>query len=131
MNDHFLGPLRLDFGDWGPNIGRIAVTLADMWWITNSLSLPVLIPAVTMSDGASVPRPLWWFLPPWGDPSTWAAILHDYLCQRIETGVPVPGCETRLACDWQFYLALRASGINWASAGIAWVGVRIGGLFGA
>lgn len=122
---HFTGRLQLDFGDWG-NAGRIAILLDDVTWRcdTPGAELTVTIPVGTMSDGASVPQFLWWFMPPWGDRSTFAAIAHDFLMDAVLDGHPVVGAEKRSLCDRQFYLALRCLGVPLWRARLAWLGVR-------
>lgn len=120
----FTGSLQLDFGDW-QHAGRIAITLTQVTWDNGDLN--ATIPAGYMSDGASVPRWLWWFLPPWGDRSTFAALLHDYLLDRLQgfiPGGPVQGAETRAKCDAQFLAALLALKVEWWRAYPAWAGVR-------
>jgi hypothetical protein len=120
----FTGRLQLDFGDW-QEAGRIAITLGAVGWQHGGIY--ALIPASYMSDGASVPRWLWWFLPPWGDRATFAALLHDYLLDRLQgflPGGPVQGCETRKLCDRQFLLACLALGVPAWKAYLAWAGVR-------
>lgn len=122
----FTGSLRVEFGDFGTEYGRYAWTLSPIFW--HSGDLLVVIPAQTITDGASVPRLLWWFLPPWGDEATLPAVLHDYLCEQLDKGVPVPGCETRAKCDWQFYLGLKARGVPAWRALIVWLGVRVNSI---
>ena len=46
----------------------------------------VLIPAGYLTDGASVPRPFWSFIPPWGQYGQ-AAVVHDYLCDYGQVNV--------------------------------------------
>ncbi len=41
--------------------------------------ISVEVPEGFMTDGASVPRPLWWLLPPWGRYGQ-ATVVHDKLC---------------------------------------------------
>ena len=118
----FTGSLQLDFGEWH-NAGRIAVTLAPVTWSGG----PITIPAGYMSDGASVPRYLWWFLPPWGDRATFAALLHDYLLDRLQgflPGGPVAGAHNRAKCDGQFFAALLTLGVPHWRAWLVWLGVR-------
>lgn len=114
----FAGRLQLDFGDWGPEVGRIAILLAPVTW------RGITLPAGFMSDGATVPRFLWWFLPPWGDRSTVAALIHDFACDSLKAGAPVSGGDTRLACDRLFRLAMLELGVSPWLAWISWAGVR-------
>jgi hypothetical protein len=124
----FVGNLRLDFGDWG-KAGRIAILLGVVTWISTDAKYPMLVNIRDeyMSDGASVPWFLWWFLPPWGDRSTFAALLHDYLLDRLqgwEPGGPVTGAETRELCDRQYLIASLALSVAPWRAYLAWLGVR-------
>ena len=123
----FTGDLLLEFGDWGKNVGRIAILRRDLLWENQKTGFSITIPSGTMTDGASVPRLLWWFLPPWGDKSTRAAVLHDYICGLVEEGLGalMPQCDTRAKCDREFRHALLALGVNLVSAWIAWAGVRL------
>lgn len=129
MSDLIIGRLQLDFGDWG-HAGRIAESLTPVTWACTREKYPlsVTIPAGYMSDGASVPRWLWWFLPPWGDRATFAALIHDYLLDRLQgfiPGGPVPGTDTREDCDRQFLFALLALDIHPLRAHAVWLGVRL------
>lgn len=120
----FTGKLQLDFGEW-QDAGRIAITLAPVLWVSSTVG--ATIPPGYMSDGASVPRLLWWFLPPWGDRATFAALLHDYLLDRLQgfqPGGPVPGAERRKECDGQFFEALLVLAVPRWRALFAWAGVR-------
>lgn len=122
---NFVGNLQLDFGDW-QNAGRIAITLAPVNW--QSATVTVTIPTGYMSDGASVPQLLWWFLPPWGDRATFAALLHDYLLDRLqgfEGGGAVSGAVDRAACDGQFLESLLSLKVPAWRAYLAWAGVRV------
>lgn len=120
----FTGPLRLDFGDWGSGVGRIAILLEPLTW------RGITVPTGFMTDGASVPRILWAWLPPWGDVATRAAIVHDYLLERRDDGIPVPGAETRAKCDQLFYEALLDCGVGKFRARLTWLGVRLYALSG-
>jgi hypothetical protein len=122
VSGKFTGSLQLDFGDWGADVGRMAMLLGPLTWQCENVL--VVVPAGTISDGATVPRPLWWLLPPWGDRGTQAAVLHDYICELLDKATPALGCDTRSRCDRQFRLALNALGVeNWR-ANAAWLGVR-------
>lgn len=129
MSDLILGRLQLDFGDWG-QAGRIAQTLGPITWSCGRKGheLVVGIPPGYMSDGASVPRWLWAFLPPWGDTATIAALIHDYLLDRLQgyaPGGPVNGAETRDECDRQFLFAMLALKVNPFKAHLVWLGVAL------
>lgn len=55
------------------------------------------------TDGATIPRPLWWLLPPMGEYSQ-ACSLHDKLCQtykitQVINGVPTDVKVTRKEID--------------------------------
>lgn len=119
----FRGRLQLDFGDWGKDVGRIASTMSEIGWRGYTL------PAGFMSDGASVPRFLWWFLPPWGDRSTVAALFHDYLTENHKKGFPLTGARTRAACDRLFRECLIELGVSPLRAWLAWLGVRAYSIF--
>lgn len=110
--------IKLEFGDWGTDVGRIAILLAPM------TLCGITVPAGVMSDGASVPRYLWWFLPPWGDAATPAAILHDFACDELAAGMPLSDGQSRAACDALFRKALLALGIAPWRAWLCWAGVR-------
>lgn len=42
----------------------------------------VVVPRGYLTDGASVPRPFWSIVPPWGDYGQ-AAVMHDWLCEYL------------------------------------------------
>jgi len=116
----FTGRLQLDFGDFsadnpdwdgGVSAGRIAITLGAISWRGYTLE------AGFMSDGASVPRLLWWFLPPWGDRTTIASLFHDKSCDMQKAGTPILGCDTRAKCDRLFRECfVELSFVGWARA---------------
>ncbi|RUT32648.1 DUF1353 domain-containing protein [Arsenicitalea aurantiaca] len=112
-----VGRIVLDFGDWG-SAGRIAILVEPLAW------RGITVPAGFMSDGASVPRPLWWFLPPWGDRATAAALIHDYLCDMLDRGKPVAGYASRALCDRAYFDALIDLGVSRPRAVLCWAGVR-------
>lgn len=69
------------------------------------------IPTGYLTDGASIPRFLWWVLPPLGE-YTQATTVHDYLCNTYEiteviNGVPTQVPVTRKEIDEILYEALR------------------------
>jgi hypothetical protein len=114
----FSGSLQLDFGDWGKDVGRIAILLAPITW------RGITVPKGFMTDGASMPRPLWWFLPPWGDRATVAAVFHDFACEALKAGAAVVDGENRPACDRLFRLALSDLGVAAWRCWLCYFGVR-------
>ena len=70
------------------------------------------IPDFFITDGASVPRPLWNLVPPWGDHGQ-AAVLHDYLCTYLTIlvfGKPIS--ITRKECDDIFLEAMGVLNVH-------------------
>lgn len=118
----FTGPLNIAFAD----DDHAAWILEPIQWDCDELGsgLRVTIPFGFVSDGASLPRFLWWFMPPWGDRATRAAILHDWLYWNYEQGTPIPGAETRRAYDRQFLLALKVLGVKPVRRHLLWIGIR-------
>ena len=78
----------------------------------------VSIPRGFESDGATVPRFLWWFVPPTGRHLP-AVLVHDYLYQHA--------IGTKDAADKTFYRALRQCGIGLVKSLLMYWGVKIGG----
>ncbi|EGB99542.1 MULTISPECIES: DUF1353 domain-containing protein [Pseudomonas] len=69
------------------------------------------VPAGFITDGASVPRPFWSMIPPWGTYGQ-AAIVHDYLCETLTVqlaGVPIR--ITRKECDGILLQAMTDLGV--------------------
>jgi hypothetical protein len=87
----------------------------------------ITVPAGFITDGASIPRPLWWLLPTWGRYSR-AAVIHDYLCTLVRRGKAHPQAPTRKAADAVFYDALVVCGVSRLVRWAMWIGVRIGDL---
>lgn len=88
----------------------------------------VIVPPGFVSDGASVPRPLWWLLPAWGRYSR-AAVVHDYLWQRIDAGEPHEHAPTRRRADAIFLDAMRACGVKPWVRWLMWAAVRCAAPF--
>jgi hypothetical protein len=116
----FTGPLRLEFNK------DVATLLEPLYWDCDELysGLRVMVPSGFVSDGATVPRLFWWFMPPFGDRGTRAALLHDYLLEMIDSGTPVAEQITRGHADWQLFLALRALKVSTWRASVIYLGVR-------
>ncbi len=84
----------------------------------------VYIPAGYLTDGASVPRPLWWLLRPWGRYGQ-AAVVHDWLCeysQLYHRGQLVP--ITRAQADGIFREAMKVAGVGVITRQVMYLGVR-------
>jgi len=81
------------------------------------------VPVGAMTDFASVPRPLVWFLPRYGR-YTKAAVLHDYLWRTL-----VPAHEISLPdADGIFRRAMRELGVPFLRRWLMWGAVRLGAL---
>jgi len=105
--------------------GRHAQLLEPLVWECDfkGSGLTVTVPAGFITDGASVPRLLWWLMPAWGDKGTRAAMVHDYLLDMMHLGQPVAGMDVREAIDWQFYLMLKALDVPEWRARVCYWGV--------
>lgn len=88
------------------------------------------VPAGFLTDGASVPKPLWFILPPWGRYGQ-AAVLHDMLCETktmFHNELPVP--VSRKEADHIFRDAMKVAGVKLVGRTVMFVAVRAWGLFG-
>ena len=79
-----------------------------------------------ITDGASIPRPLWSIV---GCPLADSRVAkcagtHDPLYKALGAGL------TRKQCDQVFYRSLRDEGVSWVKAATYYIGVRIGGWVG-
>lgn len=102
---------------------KLPATEWRQWRIDEPLTFQgVTVPAGFISDGASVPRPLWWFLPQWGRYSS-AAIVHDYLCRSLDEGIALG--LTRRDADRIFYDGMIECGVNITIRWLMWVSVRL------
>lgn len=81
------------------------------------------IPVGFETDGGSVPRPLWWWIPPFGDDAESAYVLHDRLYKDAE----LYDGMTRGKADELLRQAAIAEGLPPARARVIWLGVRSGG----
>ena len=84
----------------------------------------VVIPTGFRTDFASVPRLLWWLLPPQGDCGErnygTSSILHDYLCSKFHKGE-----VTRKYADDTFLEAMLSVGVNKKLAYLMYFFVRL------
>ncbi len=85
-----------------------------------------IVPAGFISDGASIPRPVWGLLPATG-PYLAPALVHDMLIRAWVAGAPLPLARTRKACDDLFLEAMKDAGVGFFTRTIIYVAVRIGG----
>lgn len=85
------------------------------------------VPAGFVTDGASVPRPLWWLLPTWGRYSR-AAVVHDYcyamLGAALPPGITPPAASYREA-DAICYEAMVVCGVGPLTRYTIWTANRL------
>jgi len=75
-------------------------------------------PEGTVSDGATIPRPLWSVVgSPYTGPYLPAAVIHDVGCQKKT--------RTWEATHWAFYHAMRAAAVPVGQARIMFAGVYL------
>lgn len=80
---------------------------------------PVFVPKGFITDGASVPRMLWWLFPPVGDRYSKAAVLHDFMYSTQMFG--------RSRADKIFLEAMEALGVSWWKRRTLYSAVRVFG----
>lgn len=84
----------------------------------------VYVPAGYLTDGASVPRIFWAFIPPWGQYGQ-AAVVHDILCETYT--VYDRGVETRVdraRVDAIFKEAMKVAGVSRLTYMVMYLGLR-------
>ena len=88
------------------------------------------VPAGFLTDGASVPKPFWWLIPPWG-PYGQAAVLHDILCETLTMfRKELPYQITRKQADELFYDAMKVAQVNLVVRSVMFAAVRAWSMFG-
>ena len=94
----------------------------------------IVVPAGYVTDYASVPRCLQWLAPSTGR-YTLAAVLHDFLCDRMFLGgVQLhPGTDREVNisardADGLFRRVMREEGVRPVQRWLLWAGVRIGAI---
>ena len=75
----------------------------------------ISVPAGFVTDFASVPRILWWLLPPWGRYGK-AAVIHDWLYKSKPW--------SRRRCDSIFLEGMKVLGVSWATRTTMYGAVR-------
>lgn len=81
-----------------------------------------VIPAGLLVDGASVPRAVWWFLPPDGLHRA-AALRHDW-CYILRGKLRNGEVLTRAEADLMFYSMMLESGVGSSTAAVSYQAVR-------
>lgn len=116
-------PRRLfGFIPW-PALQRWKV-VADLHYVTRD-GRTVTIPAGRLTDFASIPRFMWWLLPPDGD-YLYAAVIHDELCDLHHAGTST---ITRAQADRVLLEAMCDSDVIVWERWLVYAGVRLGGWF--
>ena len=64
----------------------------------------IIVPEGFLTDGASIPRAVWWFASPMTGQHSRAAVLHDYLCVTS---------SNQPETDRLFLKAMEATGVSW------------------
>lgn len=90
----------------------------------NGTTKELVIPKLSTTDFASIPRPLHSLISPLNN-TIYAAILHDYLYRDPQD--PVASSIDRPTVDRMFYWGMRARGVWRPTAGLMYLGVRLGG----
>lgn len=87
----------------------------------------IIVPPDYVTDGASIPRLLWAFLPAWGKYSR-AAVVHDYLCTLVDRDMPHQYAPTRREADAVFFEAMGVCQVSLIVRWALWIGARIGAI---
>lgn len=83
-----------------------------------------LVPSGFLTDGATIPRFLWWLFPPWGRYGQ-AAALHDCLCEHPQLyNDAVIHTVSRKYVDRVFYDVMLFVGVPKWKAKLMYLGVR-------
>ena len=90
---------------------------------TTDAGAVIHVPVGFITDLASVPRLLWWVVPPFGKYLP-AALIHDKLYADHRAGLH--HCS-RAYCDAVLLEAMRDCGCSAWCANTIWIGVRLGG----
>lgn len=111
-----------------------ALTEALVYWPSNGHE-PIVVPRGFVTDLASIPRPLWGWLPPDG-PWAKAAVVHDFLYYTQGTGVwkchesTLRRTYDRDEADWILRDAQKDRNVGIVSRNLIWLGVHLGGQHG-
>lgn len=94
-----------------------------------SVAFYVEVPTGYLTDGASIPRYLWWLIPPLGEYSQGTTV-HDYLCNtymitEVINGVPTAVAITRKEIDYILFDALEELGVVEWKRNLFKIGVNV------
>ena len=106
--------------------GRIKLTkpLHYAVWLQDGVRFRVTVPTGFVSDGASIPRPLWSFIgPPIGSSHLLPAVVHDYLCEQAAT------YSERVLGDAVFFALLKRHNVPYWKRAAMYLAVRLYGRF--
>lgn len=107
----------------------------DHWVLINDMTYTIMLDDKTtidinvdrgyLTDGATVPRSLWSFVPVW-DECTLAVLAHDYLCNygRV-TKAGFDYTLSRVEIDKIFLALLEYSRVSWIKYWVMYLAVRI------
>ena len=94
------------------------MVLLDAFTYTSKTGRVITVPVGATSDGASTPREIWSFIPPFG--TYWmAAFLHDYLYRSTDLPKDV--------CDDLLREAMEDLCVDWVEVKAIYDGVAVGG----
>lgn len=100
--------------------------LNDFYSKSLQMVINVFLPALLLTDGASIPRICWRIMRPL-EPRLWVAFLvHDYLYGNTHLSEWEKSL-TRKQCDLIFYDLLIADGVSKIKAELMYRAVRLGG----
>lgn len=108
-----------------------ALTEELVYWPSNE-HIPIIVPRGFVTDLASIPRPLWSWLPPDG-PWAKAAVIHDYLYYTQGKGVwfchdtTLQRTYSKDDADWILRDAQKDRNVGIVSRNLVWLGVHFGG----
>lgn len=94
--------------------GKFATTLEEIHVVVGDIH--VTVPKGFETDGASLPRLLWWYCPPFKGRHTRGAVVHDYLYATGE--------QPRKVSDKIFLAIMGEDGVRKRKRRIMYMGVR-------
>lgn len=117
----FTSPLIVEFSNAKD---RKVKLLEELIWEFDEIGSQrfVTVPIGFSSDGMTIPRFLWWWIPPLGHQSTRPSILHDYLIFLWKSGKID---YSKKFIDKQLYIAMRACGVSKVTSSICYYSVRL------